>query len=140
MKEEVPLPNPLARQWTCVPGGESASVEEWEPEEIMVPGSRMLTHGLCPTARKQQPSQNATQRLPSPTWPLAVSVDCVKYQHSVNQAPFSGSKTVTQGSACSHGEMTAQRTEVLGSALAAGQLWDACRGDGRDSAMENSRQ
>lgn len=99
----------------------------------------MLTHGLCPIARKQQPSRNAAQRLPSPTWHLIVSVDCVKYQQSVNQAPFSGSKAVSQASACSHGEMAAQRTEVLGSAFAAGWLWDDCRGDGRDSAMENSR-
>lgn len=139
MKEEVPLASPLARQWPCVPGGQSARVEEWEPEQIMVQGSHMLTQGPCPIARKQQPSWNAAQRLPSPTWHLIVSVDCVKYQHSVNQAPFSGSKAVSQASACSHGEMAAQRTEVLGSALAAGRLWDDCRGDGRDSAMENSR-
>lgn len=139
MKEEVPLASPLARQWPCVPGGQSARVEEWGPEQIMVQGSHMLTHGLCPIARKQQPSRNAAQRLPSPTWHLIVSVDCVKYQQSVNQAPFSGSKAVSQASACSHGEMAAQRTEVLGSAFAAGWLWDDCRGDGRDSAMENSR-
>lgn len=140
MKEEVPLASPLARQWPCVPGGQSARVEEWGPEQIMVQGSHMLTHGLCPIARKQQPSRNAAQRLPSPTWHLIVSVDCVKYQQSVNQAPFSGSKAVSQASAYSPGEMAAQRTEVLGSAFAAGWLWDDCRGDGRDSAMENSRQ
>lgn len=136
MKEEVPLTSPLARQWPCVPGGQSARVEEWEPEQIMVQGSHMLTQGPCPIARKQQPSWNAAQRLPSPTWHLIVSVDCVKYQHSVNQAPFSGSKAVSQASACSHGEMAAQRTEVLGSALAAGQLWDDCRGDRRGSEQQ----
>ena len=76
-------------RWACVPGGQSARVEEWEPEQIMVQGSHMLTQGPCPIARKQQPSWNAAQRLPSPTWHLIVSVDCVKYQHSVNQAPFS---------------------------------------------------
>ena len=136
MKEEVPLASPLARQWPCVPGGQSARVEEWEPEQIMVQGSHMLTQGPCPIARKQQPSWNAAQRLPSPTWHLIVSVDCVKYQHSVNQAPFLGSKAVSQASACSHGEMAAQRTEVLGSALAAGQLWDDCRGDRRGSEQQ----
>ena len=53
MKEEVPLASPLARQWPC----------EWEPEQIMVQGSHMLTHGLCPIAsdRTRAPCFESTQ-------------------------------------------------------------------------------
>ena len=96
----------------------------------MVPASHILRHGICPTSRKQHPTWNSVQRLPSPAWHLALSIDCVRYQHSVNQSQFSGSKVVSQGSACSHGKMAAQRREVLGSARATGWLWDGCQGTG----------
>lgn len=79
----------------------------------MVPASHILRHGICPT-RKQHPTWSSIQRLPSPAWHLAVSIDCVRYQHSVNQSQFSGSKGVSQGSACSHGKMGAQRERFWG--------------------------
>lgn len=100
------------------------------PEKEWSMPATFINHGICPNAKEQQPTQSFFQGLPSPAWHLAVPIDWVKYQHSVNQSQFSGSKGVSQGSACSHREIAAQRREVLGSAPAAGWLWDDCQGPG----------